>query len=157
MQQLNTQPGAWRERVLVLLNEQIDLYSSLESLSATQQALIEDENSDALLDVLTQRQRLIDRAQRVANDLAPYRERWGELLDALPAFERDTLNAKVHEATRLVDSIAERDERDRRAMEAQRAAIATRMRDVTHARGAVAAYAGTTKQAPAARYQDREG
>ena len=157
MQQVDTNPARWRERVLVLLNEQIDLYSSLESLSARQAGLIRDEDTDSLLDVLTQRQRLIEKAQRVAEELTPYRRRWSDLLDALPALERDALNAKVNEATRLVDAIAARDEQDRQAMEQQRTQIATRIRDVTTARGAVAAYAGATTKTTDARYQDREG
>lgn len=146
---------AWIARFERLLNQQIELCNELTSLSESQRECIGQNDPDALLGVLGQRQGLIDRLRSTAEEARPLREKWSagpEVQDA-PLISR--VRGAIVELTGLMRSIAERDAEDRRRMERSRDDLAGRLAGVAKSRGAINAYDRGPRGGP--RFQDREG
>lgn len=130
------------------------IYSSLEALGAEQTARIERAETERLLVLLGERQRLVDEAARAARDLEPFTRDWPATLAALPAHRRDAASARLRALSDSIERIARRDEADRLALERLRASLAAEITVAARARGAVAAYGAAGVPGP--RYQDRE-
>lgn len=152
---LHDEPSVWAPRLARVLDDQRALYQQLDGLSRAQAALITAEDTDSLLEVLGRRQVLIDAIAALNEELAPFAERWDDLAPRLDAPQRSRLRAGFDEVSRLVTEIAQRDDADRRLLEARRNAVGSELGAVSHARGAVRAYARPDHAAP--RYQDRTG
>lgn len=148
---------AWGARVLELLGSQRDLYVQLDRLSQAQAGLVSAEDADGLLGVLGERERVMERVLEVNAALEPFRRRWGDVVEQLDDPARDSVNAIVAELETLTRSIAERDESDRRAMEARRAEIAGELGVVNRKQAAVRAYGSGLRAAAGPRYEDRQG
>lgn len=143
-------------RMAGYIDDQHALCVELESLSRAQSALVEGGDTDGVLEVLGQRQIIIDRITRLNGELAPLREQRERLLAALGHAEREHVRGCIDEINAMVESVRTRDEQDREAMERRRSGIAGEISGVTRARGAVAAYSGA-KAVGGARFQDRRG
>ncbi len=151
----------WAPRLARVLDRQREVYERLESLSLSQAGLIQADETDRLLDVLGERQRLIEQLGALNEELAPFTERWGELAPRLSEPMREELRRRFDDVSRLVGSIAERDEADRCALEARRGAVGRELEMVSRGRGALSAYARSQGGGPESgsnpRYQDRHG
>ena len=90
-----TEHNAAPEGLVSLVGEQIGLYQRLEELSLRQHELVESEDTDALLGVLTERQRLIEDITNVASRMTPYRARWDDHVGRLAEGEREAKGWKV--------------------------------------------------------------
>jgi len=150
-------PAKWMPRLERLLDEQRELYESLERLSQRQAELIERDEMEALLGVLQERQGVIDRLSQANEQFEPFRSRWSELMASAPAARRDEFQRCIAELSELAGRIAQRDEDDRRALESRRQSVAGELRSVAKGRGAVAAYGRGQSRSDHARYQDRHG
>ena len=75
----DTSPGG----LIALVQEQLGLYEQLELLSVRQSALVESEDTDALLEVLNERQKLIEYITDVSARMTPYRARWDDHVNQL--------------------------------------------------------------------------
>jgi hypothetical protein len=140
-------------RVEELLDRQRLLLERLEALSLHQGELIDRDDSARLLDLLAQRQHLVDGIADLNAALEPHRARWPAVLSAMAEAERDRVNRKLDALSDLAGRLAERDEADRLRLERRRDAVSAELRNVTRGRGAVAAYA---LGAARAIFQDRE-
>ncbi|MFG0259625.1 MAG: hypothetical protein ACF8LK_04650 [Phycisphaerales bacterium JB041] len=143
-------------RLRLLLDEQETLFVRLDALSKRQQSLVEGERTDDLLRVLAERQTVIDHIADLARQLQPYRDRWDAVLAEAKPDQRARLVCQVERMADLAAMVATRDDADRKLMERRRDALAGELAGTGRSKGAVAAYAGATKQRPAARFQDRE-
>lgn len=142
------------QRVDELLELQVGLFERLGSLSERQAALIDADDSTGLLELLAQRQRMVDGIAELNRTLEPFRARWSAVLASLPAPERERLNRRVDSLAELAGRIAERDEADRERLARRRDAVAADLGQISRGRGAVAAYGGGGGSA--AGFQDRE-
>jgi len=148
-------PDRWRTRLERIIEEQRGLYERLDALSVRQSSLIREENTDALLGVLGERQAVIDRLSALAEEFEPFKRQWRELMAQLDESSRDAFNRRIDALAERVSAIAQRDERDREALDERRSRITGELQGLSKGRGAVAAYSrGGTAQP---RYQDREG
>jgi len=77
-------PAGWLPTLTTILDEQDASTSELEALSEKQASLIERAETDELLSLLGQRQRLLDAALTSAHRLEPFVEQWDEFMGALP-------------------------------------------------------------------------
>lgn len=141
------------ERVEELLELQHQLFERLAGLSDKQGLLIDQDDSVGLLELLAQRQRLVDGIAELNTTLEPFRARWSAVLASMPDAERERVNRRLEGLAELAGRIAERDEADRVRLERRRDAVAAELKQVNHGRGAVAAYGGGL---PPAQFQDRE-
>jgi flagellar biosynthesis/type III secretory pathway chaperone len=147
--------GVWAPRLRRLLTEQEELYESLERLAKGQSALIADGDAPGLLSILAERQTVLTALQRSNDEMAPFRERWNDLMQELPDAERGTLADRVESIAMRIERIAASDEADREALTARRVEVSDRLTDVTRSKSAVSAYGNPQARGP--RFQDREG
>ena len=138
-----------------LLIQQRDVYQKLSEFAASQAAAVQDDQAEALLRILSQRQQLIGELTEINNRLEPYRSRWDELREQLSAAERLRVSDLVEEVQSLLDQILLRDEQDsdelrRRSDQARNDAAST-----TTGRAVNAAYAAGQYAASRPRYIDQ--
>jgi hypothetical protein len=144
----------WAPRVASVLDRQIALFDELESESRDQSELIARGETDRLLEVLSRRQVLIDRIHELSRELAPFHERWESLAPSLPESWREALGERFEAIEGRVREIASRDDADRAALEARRAAVRGELGSLGRGRAAAAAY-GRTGGPVGPRVQDR--
>lgn len=142
--------------LIELLTQQRDLYLQLKSLSSQQAGLISQGQTEQLLEVLTHRQGLVESLNDINERLTPYRHRWASVARTLPEIRRTKLRNLVDEVQKLLGSIVEQDEADRRQLEAAQAQVGRELRQVTRAGNAVNAYR-SPRPADPARFTDRQG
>jgi hypothetical protein len=148
-------PSALASRLSELLDLQHGLLTALDDLSRRQIALIDTDDGERLLQVVGQRQQVIDRVLEAGKLLEPLRAEWNRGADAIPADDRDAVRRRIDAVTRLMDAIAARDEEARRRLVRRRDLLAAEMAGVDRGRTAVAAYAEPARP-HAPRFQDRE-
>ncbi len=150
-------PDRWAPKLDAILEEQRVCVDALDRLSQTQRSLIESGDSDGLLQVLAERQEMLDRFQRATEDFVPYRENWEQLIEHLPARRQRTFNDRVRDLAELIMTIAQRDGEDRTALEKRRNNVADELHSMSRAKSAMAAYSPRRGTKTTPRYQDREG
>lgn len=150
-------PSVWLPSLTTILDEQDASTSELEALSEKQAALIERAETDELLSLLGQRQRLLDAALTSAHRLEPFVEQWEDFMGALPEEQRTVCVARVRTIQDRIDRIGSRDERDRADLAKQRNELTTELAGVGRSRGAIAAYASPNSRTTNPRFQDRNG
>lgn len=150
-----TEHNAGPEGLVSLVGEQIGLYQRLEELSLRQHELVESEDTDALLSVLTERQRLIEDITNVASRMTPYRARWDDHVGRLAEGEREALRRGLDDLASMMARIADRDEHDRRTMEDRRQRVQTQISGVKRGGAAVRSY-GQASAPRGPRFQDRQ-
>lgn len=142
-----TNGGGGDAQLAGLLDRQLSLYQDLEAMSDRQAQAIEGGDTDALLRVLSGRQRIIARINELVAEARPL------FADARQA-KAPGVQERLAALEAVVSRIAEADERDRATLEASRDVVASQLSVVTSGRKAVSAY-GSRATGPT--YQDRRG
>lgn len=151
------------EAAIELLERQLAIYQELGALARRQPALIEADDTDALLSLLAQRELTLDHLIAVSDELAPLRARWDDLTEAMTDLQRQRCREAIDGIARAAEALAARDAADRTALERRRADVASELAGLKAGRGALAAYgperaagAGALSGLGGARFQDRE-
>ncbi|RMH25817.1 MAG: hypothetical protein D6693_08290 [Planctomycetota bacterium] len=147
-------PSVWAPRLRRILDAQAALYETLDRLSASQRALIDSEDTEGLLRLLADRQETLARLERSNEHLAPFRERWADLMGRLDEADRRGFEARIDGLAERIAGIARRDEQDQEALSQRRGAATAQIAQIARTRGALSAYGG---RRGGATYQDREG
>lgn len=157
----------WWPRWSRLLEEQQAAYARLDALSRAQHAHVLAGDADAALEILGERQGIVERLRVIGEDMAPLADRRAELAARLTPADRTRLDDLLAGIERLSESVRERDALDRAELERQRLMVARELTGMARGRGAVAAYTGRPAPSSAAgggtpphvapRFQDREG
>lgn len=132
----------WLPAVIGLLDEQRGLFRELDGLSEQQSRFVSTGETDRLLSVLAQKQRVVERVQGVNDALQPYMTDWATRVAALPERSRVLLRSRTDELGALAAQVQARDESDRAALEASSRVIADDLASMARARGAARAYGG---------------
>jgi flagellar biosynthesis/type III secretory pathway chaperone len=148
-------PAIWVPRLQRILMEQASLYAQLDTLSRQQSQRIHDDNTDALLTVLGQRQEIIDRLTSLSQEFTPFRDNWAHLMDSLDTALSDSFNESLSSLAQIMDAISKRDEHDRLVLEKRRASLSNDATTVRSGHGALNAYRANSQQTHVPRYQDR--
>ena len=138
------------DQLLALLEEQRDCYRQLKQLSENQRRLITDRNPEALLKVLADRQRLVDRLVALNASLAPFRREWADTHMQMPPERRQRVQRTLDDINTLLGSILVTDAEDSRMLTARRESIRQEMKEAAAGRMANSAYATSSYQAAAA-------
>lgn len=138
-QTIHSSAGEARE-VFELLKRQRDLYLELKQQSERQDALIANGETDQLLSLLAQRQKLIDGLGQVASLLAPYRDRIAAIADQAAGGVGEQMRGMVEEVRLLLESIIACDEKGKADLEAARGRIGGQIRQAAGAVAAAGAY-----------------
>ena len=135
------QGGVWdTDELLALLTEQRDLYAQLAGLAEHQRLLIAGDEPERLLEVLGQRQKLVDRLGLLADRLRSWQAHWRELRPRLSEADGRRLDELVSETNGLLSAILEKDEADVRLLAEQKASKAEAMTGLKRSRQAGVAY-----------------
>lgn len=152
-----TAEGLDAERLIRLLSEQHELYRGLEALSQRQRSSITSERPEALLDVLTQRQRIILALGRVNEQLGPYRERWAEAYAQLSEKERQRVAALLDEINSTLRTILRADHEDGAMLAVRRQALSRELGRTAEGQAANSAYARQVRASPGGGSADMTG
>jgi len=131
-----------------LLAALCETYERVSLLAERQRTLITGDTPEELLNVLAERQKLLDRLNVLTQQLAPYRENWATVRQQLTADEGQHVDQLVGQMETLVGSILKSDERDTQLLAARRGSSAHAMAEAKSARQAKAAYHASTDLVP---------
>ncbi|MCL2646466.1 MAG: hypothetical protein FWD61_05600 [Phycisphaerales bacterium] len=121
-------------RLVQALMTQKKLYVQLLELAGRQSLHVAGGESEALMAVLAARNRIIDQIVPLDQELQPYKGRWQELLDSLPAVDREIVAGLLKEVQQLLADILAHDERDKESLMRQKQDVGTQItRTVTGA------------------------
>jgi hypothetical protein len=155
-------PMLWAPRLERILGRQLGLYRQLAELSNRQHDLVERDQTDGLMAVLADRQRLIDQIADINGEVEPFAAHWVTLAAKLNDTQRASIGVQLGELDELVASISARDEHDRSVLESRRAEASSALDGLSKRKAAMGAYGGGATSTgcgprPDARFQDRKG
>lgn len=131
-------------RVIELLRHQRTLYRKLRSLADRQKSLIVSDDASALIQLLAERQRLVDGLVQLNVKMAPFREKWTEFYQGLSEPQRVEVSALLEEVNASLGAILRDDARDTAMMTARREHMAKELGEIDGSRKAHAAYANSS-------------
>lgn len=126
--------------VAELLGDQHELLVRLGELSIRQSSLIDDDQTETLLAVLSERQGLIERLTGVGRSLEALEDDLRSLLSRGATHHGVDLARLARENALIADAVRRRDEDDRRRLGERREAIAAELAGLDQSRRAVSAY-----------------
>lgn len=151
-------PDQCAEELARLLDQQADICRQILEKSKMQQTLVEERREDELLSLLGDKQKLIDKHQKLSEQAAPFRERWeaGVREQAGPE-----AHAKVEAAWNalrtLLDEIVHLEDASRAYLQDQKSKVSMDIGNLQRGKIVNKAYGGGFKPPPAARFSDKEG
>ena len=145
--------ATWLTRVL---DRQLELFASLDTLSRQQSQCVVNGDTDSLLAILARRDVIIHAIVSLSERIAPINAAWPDLAAVVPEQQRAELRRRIDAIDAAVRDIAQRDDADRSALEQARGTIADELVSIGRVRGAVNAYA-PAPSFPSPRFQDRTG
>jgi len=148
--------GAQAAVVIDLLKQQCSLFSQLQGLSAQQSQYLTSGSVESLLEVLSQRQKVIDDLTTINTGLAPYRQQWAQFCARLNEPDRVCIGELVDQAQSILQVIIDRDDHDREQLDQAKCKLGTEMMQVAQSGAAMQAY--KVSHGPHATcYTDRHG
>lgn len=150
-------PSQQVHTMLGLLIGQRDLYRQLKALSGQQAICIREGSTEQLLAVLSERQAVIESLTRANAELAPYRDRWGDLTASAAPDQRQQVRDTLNEIERLLGEVVEQDERDRAELKGVQQQIGTQLAQVGKAGRAIKAYGPPKTNTRPPTFTDRQG
>ena len=155
--QMQESPSQQVDAMLGLLTGQRDLYRQLKALSERQAGCIREGSTEQLLSVLSQRQSVIDALSRSNAELAPYRDRWGNLAGNAESGQRARVRKLLAEIEQVLADVVEQDERDRDELKGVQRQIGAQLGRVGQAGRAIAAYGPKKANTKPPTFTDRQG
>jgi hypothetical protein len=126
---LNNGPAGGLVTTLVkALSGQKELYEQLLALAKQQSQYVATGESESLMRVLAARSRLIDQVGPLDQELQPYKGRWQEVLDGLPALDREKVGTLLREVQQLLSNILEQDEVDKQSLIRQKEQVGSELK-----------------------------
>jgi hypothetical protein len=157
----STQP-AWLGELVNVLDQQREMLARVDDLGRQIGPLVEKDDSTGVLVVLASRERLIGELRVSSQSHAPLVAQWHQWRGAISEADRRLVQHRLDDIAWLQNRLVERDEADRRRLEARRDEVANEIAKLNTGNHAAAAY-GTTTAAPtraadlhSPRFQDRE-
>jgi hypothetical protein len=98
--------------VITALEQQVQCYRRLAKLAELQHVHVQQEQTEALLDVLRTRQGVLDEIAVLEQTSAPARQQWNSYTQGLSPSQRDHAESLLAEARRLLEEITSADRND---------------------------------------------
>jgi len=150
-----SEADVWFAEFVRLLERHRGLLGQIDALSHRQRSLIDADDAEGLLQVLRDRQSLIDALLGEQTMVDRMREDWRRVESSLPEECVETVRERLESIASLHDAISQRDEQDQASLRRRRDQVASELADLGVSRRALGAYGGPP--APAPKFQDREG
>ena len=132
--------------VLNLLRRQRNLYQSLHRLACRQRGLITQNDSEALLALLSDRQQLTESILEVGREIASHRDAWPRMRQALPSADRAEADDLLAQVSTVIGQVAGLDEEAARMLSTRKAQVAEGIKTARNERAAVSAYAAAVSR-----------
>jgi hypothetical protein len=126
--------------IIGLLSRQLSLYDQLTSLADKQRQLVSAEDTRPLLKVLAQRQRLTIELEALNARMAPLRDTWPTIRDALDAQDRTLADDLISKVNTRLKTLLDGDAADVEMLQLRKQRVGTELGTVRNRRKAVAAY-----------------
>ncbi len=139
--------NAETQQIVKLLTAQRDLYGLLGRLADRQRSLITGNDSEKLLKVLAERQKVITALGQVTEALKPYQQRWQEIRGRMSSVDLSVVDELVAELQKRLASIIAKDEADVQLLAARKETAAEDLKSIKRNREAGAAYAASASGA----------
>ncbi|HEY4329417.1 MAG TPA: hypothetical protein VGN88_06755 [Phycisphaerae bacterium] len=110
------------------LTGQKALYQQILTLAHLQSGHVAAGETEPLMTVLGARSRLIEQVTPLDRELQPYKGRWQEVLDGLPAAERKVVGGLLQDVQKLLSDILAQDEHDKESLIRQRAVVGSEIK-----------------------------
>lgn len=134
------------EVLLGLLDRQRQLYRTLQGLVDKQAELVTAGNPDGLLQVLAQRQTLLEDVKKTNDALLPFRQRWDAVCQMLDDSQRTQATAAINEINERLQTIMRRDQKDSEMLQLRCRGIGQELQTSRVGRTAIRAYDGAAGQ-----------
>jgi chaperonin cofactor prefoldin len=155
--QMQENPSQQVHVMLGLLAGQRDLYRQLKTLSEQQSRCVREGSTEELLSVLSQRQSVIEALSLSNAELAPYRDRWGDLATSAAPDQRQQVRDSLDEIERVLREVVEQDDRDRTELKSVQQQIGAQLNQVGKAGRAIRAYGSPSTNTKPPVFTDRQG
>lgn len=153
---LETKPSPCKpQSLLEVLMAQREMLDRLVTLAQSQGALIADGHTDRLLELLAQRQGIIDEFTASQHLLSELTRRLDHCVDATNANDRARVHTLITEISERLNHIMARDEQDQALLRSSRDHVKRELHSIGTARQATGAY--RTVQPPTTRFADQRG
>ena len=131
--------------LIKLLTGQRDLYGRLVGLSARQRSLITGDTPEQLLEVLGQRQQVLDELATMTERLRPYQQQWPALRRRMTSAQGEEMDRLTGEMQSMLSAIMAQDKADAELLAARKSSVAAGVGELKQGRQAGRAYevAGT--------------
>ena len=143
-------------RLIELLEEQRGCYQELKGLAERQRRLITDQDPEALLKLLAERQGLVDRLSELNKALQPFRQEWANTYTQMKSERRQHVQQVLDDINMLLGSILVTDAEDSRLLAASKEGVRRQITETVTGRMANSAYATQAYQATGTATQGRE-
>jgi hypothetical protein len=155
MNQATTKPTS--DAALAQLRRQRDLYVRLQSLAEKQRSMLADDDTRPLLNVLAQRQQLMQELTQLSIQMTLLRRDFADLKASWKAAERTEAERLVAEVDSRLKSLLAGDEEDAKHLRLRQQSVQS---SLTASRGqaqALAAYRSAGSNQPTARFEETHG
>jgi hypothetical protein len=98
--------------VIMALQEQVGCYQRLAKLAELQHEHVQQSQTEALLEILTRRQEVLDQVGRLERTIAAAKRRWGDYVGGLRSEPRAQAEKLLAETKRLLEEITTADRND---------------------------------------------
>lgn len=133
-------PVTTGEGVIDALRRQVVLYEQISSLAGRQSELVESGQTEELLSLLGDRQRLIAGLTAINAQLEPVRAEWSVFAASLSDSQRSAVASLASRIDQLRQSILKQDDQDRAALSAARDRVGRDLRKLSQTGQAARAY-----------------
>ncbi len=133
------------QEMLGLLGRQVRLYDQLQNLADKQRGLIANEDTQPLLKILSQRQKLTQELTQLGKDMAPFREHWTEVRQELGEGERKLADDLISKANNRLKSLLASDEQDAQMLKIRKQRVGSQIGTTNFNRKAMSAYRSSSE------------
>lgn len=132
------------EAVVSLLRRQVALYERLEQFAERQRLFVSREDTQQLLSLLGERQRISTELAEISGRLEPVRRDWSSFRERMDAGAREEAERLWHESKTLLKRVLDRDEEDARVLAARKELVGRSLQSTRGAADALGAYGRKT-------------
>ncbi len=127
--------------VILALEQQVACYRRLARLAEAQREHVQQSHIEALLDVLKNRQEILDQLKELESVIGPAKKRWTEFLGEIDSDARRRAEQMVGETRRLLEQIMASDRNDALALEQRKLNLGKQIKQASGARQVNRTYA----------------
>jgi hypothetical protein len=122
------------DSIILALEQQVGSYRRLAKLAEIQHEHVQHSRTEQLLDVLGQRQQVLDEVARLEQTIGPARRGWREYLATLGADDRANAETLLAETRRLLEEITTADRNDAMVLQQRKLNLGKQINQASAAR-----------------------